>query len=68
MKSLGKYTARAGDDWIVVIRKVRGEETQRGHVVNRNLSEVLARSIQTDLLGRDALKGFNVWIMRANQY
>lgn len=51
-------------DWMVVIKQTRHHETERGFVVSRRISEQLAKSIREDLLGRDSLKGWNVWAMR----
>lgn len=56
------------NDWMVVIKQVRHHETERGTVVNRHISEALAKSIRQDLLERDSLKGWNVWAMREEDW
>jgi hypothetical protein len=54
--------------WIVVIRKVRHHETERGLIVSNLMSEASAREEARELLSRESMSEYNVWAMPEEDY
>lgn len=55
-------------DWIVVIRKVRGEESKRGKIVACLMTEHAARQRARDMAADDSMKAYHVWAMPNEAY
>jgi hypothetical protein len=54
--------------WVVVIRKTRGEETKKGRILYRGLSEKYAKETASKLNLSERYKDFNVWAMDRTDY
>jgi hypothetical protein len=55
-------------NWIVVIRRVRGHETERGLVASNLLTEAAAKAEAKRMLASENLRNYNVWAMPEESY
>ena len=55
-------------DWIVVIRKVRGESSSRGKIIKAHLTERQARAHAQDFKSGRLTDKFNCWAMHKDEY
>jgi hypothetical protein len=55
-------------NWIVVIRKVRGHETERGQIASNLLTEAAAKAEAKRMSENENLRNYNVWAMPEESY
>jgi hypothetical protein len=55
-------------NWIVVIRKVRGHETERGQIASNLLTEAAAKAEAKRMSENENLRNYHVWAMPEESY